>query len=409
MRVFELFCGAGGMSLGLESVGFDVVGAYDSWSLAVAHYNANLGDGRAKVADLNDVLGVVSELLSLDVDMIVGGPPCQDFSIAGQREEATNAKLTLAFALIVATVRPRWFLMENVTTIARSGTWAEARAVLKRAGYGMTESKINASQYGVPQSRRRLIVVGRQGERDGFLASTIAATASTKPMAMRELFEAGEASSNDDALLANGFVYSRPVRAGRGVWSVDEPLPTVTRTSWERPTSRYLSAPHPMDPVLASEATLLTIEQISRIQGFPLGWRWDGASKRNIMQMIANAVPAPVAGAIGRAILDRDIGETVPAIEGRFVDWLVTTRGRSRRSAWNVKSLVIRARRLLAGRTFSVPALELAALECSEGFQRLPKNTQSDLRQALRLLVEYENYKTEGRHHRYQTRQSQST
>ena len=390
MRVVELFCGAGGMSLGLERIGFDVVGAYDAWPLAVAHYNANLGCGRAKVADLNDVLGIVSELLSLNVDMIVGGPPCQDFSKAGRREEATNAKLTLAFALIVAAVRPRWFVMENVTTIARSGTWLEARAVLQRAGYGMTESRINASRYGVPQSRRRLIVVGRQGERDGFLASAIAEAASMKPMAMRDLFETGEASSTDDALLANGYVYSRPVRAGRGIWSVDEPLPTVTRTSWERPTSRYLSAPHPMDPVLASEATMLTIEQISRIQGFPLDWRWNGTSKRNIMQMIANAVPAPVAGAIGRAILDRDAGETIPAIEGRFVDWLVTTRGRSRRSAWNVKSLVSRARRFLAGRTFSVPALELAALESSGDFHQLPKNTQSDLRQALRLLVEYQ-------------------
>jgi DNA (cytosine-5)-methyltransferase 1 len=106
--------------------------------------------------------------------------------------------------------------------------------------------------------------------------------------------------------------------------------------------------------------------------------------------MIANAVPAPVAASIGRVILDREAGKTAPAIEGRFVRWLTTTRGRSPQSAWNVKSLAGRARRLLDGRTFFVPALELAALESVEDFRAMKKNTQSDLRQALRLLAEYQ-------------------
>ncbi|NRP23307.1 Modification methylase HaeIII [Ensifer adhaerens] len=415
------------MSLGLKQAGFDVVGAYDAWPLAVDTYNRNIGP-HAAVADLGDLLSIIPELVDLAPDMIAGGPPCQDYSSAGRREEADNAKLTLSFAVLVATVRPRWFVMENVINAIKSETWAQARTILKAAGYGLTESKINASRYGVPQSRRRLFVVGRVGERDGFLASAIAAAASSEPMTIRDLFGATTPSAiyfpstsdarrsiwspdepaptirersirplpvsyrahpDDAALIANGYVYSRPVRAGRGVRSVDEPFPTVTRTAWERPTPRYLSSPHPADPIAASSTAVLTVDQISRIQGFPLSWRWEASAKRDVLQMIANAVPAPVAASIGRAILDREAGKSTPEIHGGFLQWLVR-RGRSRQSARNVKFLAGKARRLLGGRTFAVLALELAALETVEEFKAMKRNPQSDLRQALRLLEQYQ-------------------
>jgi DNA (cytosine-5)-methyltransferase 1 len=360
--------------------------------------------------------------------MICGGPPCQDYSSAGNRAEANNARLTLAFAMIVSVVRPRWFLMENVIGCAKSETWTEARAILKRAGYGITESRIDASRYGVPQSRRRLFVIGRQGERDGFLASTIAAAAAPQPMTLRDLFGATTPAAvyfpatsdarrsiwgpdepaptirersirplpvsyrphpDDAALLENGHVYSRPVRAGRGVRSIDEPFPTITRTAWERPTPRYLSSPHPADPVAASSTAVLSIDQISRIQGFPAWWKWETSAKRDKLQMIANAVPPPVAAVIGFAILDREAGRSTPEIQGGFSQWLIR-RGRSRPSARNVKSLAGRARRLLGGRTFDNPTLEIAALETLPEFQVMRKATQSDLRQALRLLAEYQ-------------------
>ncbi len=426
VRVVELFAGAGGLSFGLKEAGFDIVKAYDSWPVAVETYNANIGL-HAEVRDLSDVLSVVPEIIALSPDIVVGGPPCQDYSPAGRREEATNAQLTVAFAMIVALVKPRWFLMENVPRASGSDAWTKARDILKRAGYGLTESKINASLYGVPQSRRRLIVVGRIGERDGFLASAIAGAAAPKPMSLRDLFgketppamyfparsrerrsvwSANEAAPtiregnirplpssyrphpDDAALIQNGFVYTRPVRAGRGVRSVDEPISTVTRTTWERPTSKYLSSPHRADPIAASESAVLTIPQIARIQGFPSWWMWETTSKRNVMQMIANAVPGPVAKTLGLVILGREEGLSLPAVQGGFLEWLVR-RGKSRASARNVKATANRARRLLGGRTFSNPSLEIAELESLAAFLTLRKTTQSDLRQALRLLADY--------------------
>jgi len=426
VRTVELFSGAGGMSRGLIDAGFNIIRAYDAWPVAVENYRHNIGP-HAEVADLKNLLSIIPEISRLAPDLICGGPPCQDYSLAGRREEGENASLTIAFAIVVTTVRPQWFVMENVVQAAKSEAWTEARAMLKRAGYGLTESRINAAFYGVPQSRKRLFVIGRLGERDGFLQSAIAGAASVRPMTLRDFFgqsipdalffptrmpdrrsvwSADEpaptirsssdrpipatyrAHPADAALIENGFVYSRPVRTGRGVRTIDEPLPTVTRTSWERPAPKYLSNPHPDDPAPAATTIALTRDQAARIQGFPADWQWISKTQRDVLQMIANAVPAPVAKAIGEVILARHKGHTAPAIEGRFLDWL-QRGGRARTTARNVKASAGRARHLLGGRTFADPALEIAALVAVKEFSALKKGTRSDLRQALRLHAEF--------------------
>ncbi|MBY5894885.1 DNA cytosine methyltransferase [Rhizobium leguminosarum] len=410
------------MSRGLIDAGIQVIQAYDAWPVAVENYRHNIGP-HAEVADLKNLLSIIPEIARLAPDMICGGPPCQDYSLAGRRQEGENASMTIAFAIIATAVRPEWIIMENVIQAAKSQAWADARTMLKRAGYGLSESRTNASLYGVPQSRRRLIVTARLGERDGFLQSAIAAASSMRPMTLRDFFapvvknpetspvrrlprsrekEASEIRGrigafpenrrphpDDIALVENGFVYSRPVRGGRGVRTIDEPYPTVTRTSWERPAPKYLSNPHPDDPAPAASTFALTRDQASRIQGFPEDWRWIARTQRDILQMIANAVPAPLAKAIGEIILARQAGQTIPAIEGRFLDWLERS-GHRRTIARNIKSSAMRARRLLDGRTYADLARELANLDAVVGFASLPKNTRSDLRRALLLLAEFE-------------------
>lgn len=427
MRAVELFCGAGGMSRGLIDAGIEVIRAYDAWPVAVENYRHNIGP-HAEVADLKNLLSIIPTIARLAPDMICGGPPCQDYSLAGRRQEGENASMTVAFAIIAAAVRPEWIVMENVIQASKSQAWNDARAMLKRAGYGLSESRLNASLYGVPQNRRRLIVVARLGERDGFLQSAVAGAASSRPMTLRDMFglviksplyfpatsaarpshySLGESAPTtrersirpvpatwhhhaaDIALIENGYVYSRPMRGGRGVRSIDEPFPTVTRTSWERPAPKYLGNPHPDDPAPAALTATLTREQASRIQGFPADWQWIARTQRDILQMIANAVPAPLAKAVGEVILARDVGQTVPAIEGRFLDWL-ECNGHRRAIARNIKASATRARRLLGGRTYADSARELADLDAVVSFGTLPKNTRSDLRRALVLLAEFE-------------------
>lgn len=428
MRAVELFAGAGGMSLGLKRAGFDVIAAYDSWQVAVDVYRANLG-GFVRQADLKDLYAIAPAIIAQRPDLIAGGPPCQDFSSAGERVEGERAGLTRAFGMFVCVVRPTWFLMENVPGAAKSEAWADARAMLVRAGYGLTEAKLNASSYGVPQSRKRLFVVGRLGEQDGFLESALAAARSERPMTVRDML--GDALGDafyahprhpgkrgvwdvdepaptmrgssrrpmpasyqphpaDAALVAAGAFFARPYHDGRGVRTLDEPAPSIVRTSRERPRQSHLDRPHPADAVHPSAAAVLTQEQVSRIQGFPAGWDWSAANVRDVDQMIANAVPAPLAEAIGRVILAREAGESIPEIQGRFSQWLRREQGFSKPAIWNCRTRVNRARRLLGGRTFADGAAEIAALEAAEGFDALTTGTKSDLRRALRLYREWQ-------------------
>jgi len=431
VRAVELFCGAGGMSRGLIDAGIQIVKAYDSWPVAVENYRENIGP-HVEEADLKDLLSVVPDILSIAPDLICGGPPCQDYSLAGRRHEGERAGLTVAFAIVVTSTRPQWFIMENVIQASKSDAWAQSREMLKRAGYGLTEAKINSALYGVPQSRKRLFVIGRLGERDGFLQSAVASKAAPQPMTLRDFFgttlpttmffpatssarrsvrftdepaptirersirpipEFYRPHPADAALIENGYVFSRPVRGTRGVRSIEECFPTVTRTSWERPGPKYISDPHPDDPVPAVSTAALTRDQASRIQGFPADWVWIATAQRDILQMIANAVPAPVARVIGQVILARHQEETLPAIEGRFLNWLALG-ARSRATARNVKANVNRARRLLGGRTFADIAQEIVALEAAPAFGKLEKGIRSDLRQALRLHAEFQSSKS---------------
>jgi DNA (cytosine-5)-methyltransferase 1 len=415
------------MSLGLRRAGIEVIQAYDAWGPAVEVYRRNVGP-HVWQRDLKDIFSIGPMIAALAPDIICGGPPCQDFSAAGERIEGERAALTRAFAMLVCIARPSWFLMENVPLAANSQAWADARAMLVHAGYGLTETKLDASLYGVPQRRRRLFVVGRLDEQNGFLESALVAARSSQPMTIRDMLgnALGDAcyfqprvSGNrgiwttdgpapticrsskrpippnykphpaDTALVETGAFYTRPFYTGRGVRTLDEPAPAVIRTTRERPRPHYLTNPHPDDPVPATQAAVLTQEQVSRIQGFPVGWDWSSATSRDIDQMIANAVPAPLAEAIGRVILTREAGGSIPEVQGRFGQWL-RRRGFSKPAVRNAKSRVNRARRLLGGRTFANAALEIAALDAVEGFRSLPAGTRYDLRKALQLYREWQ-------------------
>lgn len=408
MRAVELFCGAGGMSRGLIDAGFDVARAFDAWDVAVDTYRHNLGD-HVEEANLGNLMAVVPQIMTLAPDIIVGGPPCQDYSTAGKHKEGENASLTIAYAIIVATVKPEWFLMENVLPALTSKAWKEAKSILTYAGYGISETKIDCSFYGAPQRRKRLMVIGRIGERPGFVASALHNARTEHPTTVRDLLRsAGQWGTDfllgpkpkwdDFQFTINGFAYSRPYTGGRGVRSIDEPMPTVTRTSLERPAKKYRSNPHPDDPVPADQAWKPTIRQIQQIQGFPQRWEWPFGNNRDIMQMIANGVPAPTARIIGQVILARHRGESAPEIEGAFRGWLRHSN-RKERTISNVMSSLARARRMLRGRTYADPRAEVEALEATEGFDDLKKGTKSDLRQALRLYSSYLDAKASNRAH----------
>jgi len=290
MRVVDLFAGCGGLSKGFTNAGFNVVSAFDAWSPAVECYKNNFNHPIFQ-EDLSNVDLVIPMIERYNPDIIIGGPPCQDFSHAGKRSEGDRANLTKAYAAIISRIRPKWFLMENVDRAYKSKAYAKAREIYKNAGYGLTERILNASYCGTPQNRKRFFCIGFIGALDGFLNNVIDELLSDKAMTIREYI------GNEFGI---EFYYRHPRNYNRrGIFSIDEPAPTIRGVN--RPVPKGYPG-HPNDPIsLNQELRSLTTFERARIQTFPKDYKWVG-SKTELEQMIGNAVPVKLAEFVANAI-----------------------------------------------------------------------------------------------------------
>jgi modification methylase hindV len=293
MRIVDLFCGCGGLSLGFERAGYEVVAGYDNWAAAINVYRQNFNHPINQINLLN-VEEASEHIRAYNPQMIIGGPPCQDFSSAGKREEDNGrGDLTPAYANIVATIRPEWFLMENVSTITKTNKLVEAKSIFKNAGYGLTQVVLDASLCGVPQKRKRFFLIGRLGENDDFMYNYIQSKLAKKPMTVRDYL--GDKLGVD-------YYYRHPRSyARRGVFSIDEPSPTIRGVNRPLPSGYKI---HHNDPVQTTEGIRpLTTKERSLIQTFPGTFTFLG-TKSEIEQMVGNAVPVNLGTFVGRAILD---------------------------------------------------------------------------------------------------------
>ena len=120
IKVIDLFCGCGGLSLGFQKAGFKILAAFDNWDDAITVYHNNFKHPVIK-QDLSNVEETISKVAKYKPDMIIGGPPCQDFSSAGKRDENNGrGDLTISYAHVVAAIKPEWFVMENVDRITKT-------------------------------------------------------------------------------------------------------------------------------------------------------------------------------------------------------------------------------------------------------------------------------------------------
>lgn len=162
----DLFSGCGGMSLGFEQAGFKSVLAIDCWEDALKTYKCNREGAKTLCADIEKIdVPQLGHQLGIDkVDLIIGGPPCQGFSIAGRRiiDDERNV-LYKSFVRFVAAFRPKAFVMENVPNILSMGNGLIKEAIItdfSELGYKVEYEILLASDYGVPQNRKRAFFVG---------------------------------------------------------------------------------------------------------------------------------------------------------------------------------------------------------------------------------------------------------
>lgn len=166
--VVSLFSGGGGLDLGFKNAGYDIVWAIDNNINAVNTYKANIGN-HIICADITTepVEGIPH------ADIVIGGPPCQSFSLAGKRNTTdARGQLVWQYIKIIQHIKPRAFVFENVTGLlsARNAKGEKIVELLKKAfsdiGYKINLKVLNSADYGVPQRRKRVIIVGLSGDKE---------------------------------------------------------------------------------------------------------------------------------------------------------------------------------------------------------------------------------------------------
>ena len=382
IKAVDLFAGCGGLSLGFENAGCEIVAAFENWGLAADCYEQNFRHPVYRT-DLNNVDEAVSIIQALDINMIIGGPPCQDFSHAGKRVEASRASLTESYAQIISKIKPKYFLMENVDRAQKSQAYATAREIYKESGYGITERVLTASYCGVPQRRKRFFCIGILGEEDGVLDAILSKNLSNTEMTLRDYF--------GDSLDIE-FYYRHPRNySRRGVFSIDEPAPTMRGVN--RPVPKgYPGHPKDAGPVTQDLRPLTTLER-SLVQTFPSNFKWVG-SKTDREQMVGNAVPVNLGTYVAKALIEHIEQREYHDSEidsALFQEWLSAEKGLSERSSRDTVSRLSRANKLHPLSSETDLQTYIFELGRKPDFESLSPSVRSQLKRAVKLYSEFRN------------------
>ena len=302
-RVLDLFAGCGGLALGLESVGFETYGI-EMNPHAAQTYNINLA-GSCSEATLTP------DFEFPDADIVVGGPPCQPFSVGGLQLGLADARDGFPiFIEAVRELRPRLWLFENVRgMLYRNRSYLhEVLESLADLGYSVSVALLNASDYGVPQNRERLIAVGHDGSFQ--FPSPLPGPKTTAGEALGPL-----ASYSDETSLflteAQATYIARYEEKSKCAVPRDLHLDRVARTL----TCRNLAgSTSDMHRVLLPDGRRrrLTVREAARLQSFPDWFQFAGSTGVQYEQ-IGNAV-APLFGrTLGLSIRQCITGEGDPA------------------------------------------------------------------------------------------------
>jgi DNA (cytosine-5)-methyltransferase 1 len=315
----ELFCGCGGLSTGFLDAGVRVAAGTDIDRRAVEAYRYN--------HEYRGSVGIIADIRALDgrqivegcgvgaVDVLLGGPPCQPFSIVGKRRgrEDGRADLVLEFVRFLRELAPTAFVFENVpnlATIANGEIFAELTGAVHALGYGIAAGVVAAADYGVPQVRRRLLMIGVRGRADMPLpppthGAPLPRLHKTTSEAIGDLPDAGDYGecgihNHEPTIHTPGMVArltSLPVgRRERGSFHdrlhPDRPSYTL------RAGSGNFS---PLRPIHYQYPRVITVRESARLQGFGDDFIWpDWVPRLQQYRQVGNAVPPPLAAAVAR-------------------------------------------------------------------------------------------------------------
>jgi DNA (cytosine-5)-methyltransferase 1 len=357
--VVSLFSGGGGLDIGFVDAGFEILWAVDNEKNAVDTYRINIGS-HICLADINEI--GLSDIPYCDA--VIGGPPCQAFSLAGKRaSEDIRGKLTWKYIDIIEHIRPKAFLFENVTGLlsAKNHNGDRILPLLEKAfeniGYTINTNVMDASEYGIPQRRKRLIIVGLLGNGRFIFPKpthglrsfnktpivTVADAIGDLPSAVKdrnaeieykitpvtvyqELMRKGSAAITEHfipQMSEMDKIIISHVKPGGNYMDIPSDIPSKRIRRLQRDgghttcygrllpnmpsytINTYFNRPNVGCNIHYSEDRLITVREALRLQSFPDSYRIISSSKQSRNTIVGNAVPPMLASILAAALREQ--------------------------------------------------------------------------------------------------------
>ena len=303
LKVVSLFSGAGGLDLGFVKAGCRIVWANDLYGAAVETYKKNIGNHIV----CDDITRIESERIPA-CDIVIGGFPCQGFSVANTKRSESDKRNVLYLQLlrVIKDKQPKFFVAENVKGIlhfAKGKVFNRILEDMRDLGYKVKYQLFNVADYGVPQCRERVIIVGVRNDVDFEYHFPTPTHSKTGGKGLKKWVGIGEALSvfpNPDEpntvpnhtyskykLNFNGYLGHRPLNP-------EKPAPTVTARGDDK--GGVVILPHP------NGLRRMTGRELATVQGFPRTFKFEGPLS-SVYRQIGNAVPPRFARHIAKQFL----------------------------------------------------------------------------------------------------------
>lgn len=391
-RVLSFFTGCGGLDLGFEQAGFETVYATDIDRDSCDTLSLNLGNyfNPGMVIECADILSIKPETLPKNIDLVIGGPPCQSFSASGRRAGGAagrldeRGRLFEAYCNIIKSVRPKAFVFENVRGILgtnKGDDWKAIIAAFGKFGYTISYRLLDALDYGVPQQRERMFLVGHQLDGHFLFPEPTYGPDSVRGRAHVSAGEAfdGIAESEDlDALKLSSGKYSHLLPL---VPPGDNYLYFTAQRDYPRPIfayrsrfSDFLYKANPATPVKTIIASpgkytgpmhwdnrYFSVREYMRLQGFPDGFSFSG-NRGDVVRQIGNSVSPLIAYQLALAIAAQIFEEVGPVrlLDANRVLSFDSRKGAKARNTRAIHSAIAKHRSLHIDRPFFTPTAYIA-------------------------------------------------
>lgn len=359
-----LFSGAMGLDLGIEKAGFKirVCVEKDKWAAQTIRANTSIP---VIERDINDV--PTDEILAAagigrqDVTLVIGGPPCQAFSTAGKQKGFADFRgnVMLQYLRVVRDIMPEFFIMENVRGLQSAklnsvpAEYAEYEPIkdvkgsafhfmvaeFRKLGYSISHALLNAANYGVPEKRERIVVIGHRGERVPIPSPTHSENGEFGTKKWNTLRSCiGDMEHRTDLhyteLRKRSLPYMKILKEGQNWRNLPEDMAMqamgkayflsggktgfLRRLKFDEPSPTLVTSPTMPATLLCHPTQLrpLSIEEYARIQQFPDSWTFNGRLE-TIYKQIGNAVPVGLGQAVGQQIMRFINGQTSANEEAR--------------------------------------------------------------------------------------------